>query len=213
MIAQTDNHDFFFLKFLGYTSVMRCKTEGCLNVPKTKNMCMSCYGWVRVHGTDPTNRPKLLLKRRGPSGLFLRKANVQEVGCWEWTGYRVKGNHPYGVYRFNNRTQAAHRVSYQLHKGPIPGGSVVRHKCDNPPCVNPDHLELGTQKDNVQDMLFRGRDRVVGSRNPMAKLNRETVDTIRSEYTPGVVGYKKLAKKYGVSKETIAGIVTKRTWK
>ncbi len=76
-------------------------------------------------------------------------------GCWVWTAATV-GRAGHGSFR-NGRHVLAHRYAYQAYVGSIPRGQVVRHKCDNPKCVNPDHLELGTQADNMRDMAERGR--------------------------------------------------------
>lgn len=76
-------------------------------------------------------------------------------GCWNWSSYTdAKG---YGDVQFRGRVHKAHRVSYLIHKGEIPVGLLVRHRCDNPRCINPDHLEVGTPADNSRDMVERGR--------------------------------------------------------
>lgn len=84
--------------------------------------------------------------------------NVQpiEIGCWMWTGGIVHG---YGCWEVDGRRERAHRWAWELFVGPIPEGMHVLHRCDNPPCVNPNHLFLGTQTDNVQDMDAKGRRR------------------------------------------------------
>ncbi len=84
--------------------------------------------------------------------------------CWNWNGATSRG---YGIMstRHNHAPAKAYRVSWYLHFGPIPEGMVIRHKCDNPACVNPSHLEIGSQKDNVQDTVARGR------LNPLSSLN------------------------------------------
>lgn len=78
-----------------------------------------------------------------------------EGGCWLWTAYRNPGN--YGMITIKGKTEYAHRASYQLFKGSLEKGTTVRHSCDNPPCVNPAHLEKGTANDNFKDSIIRGR--------------------------------------------------------
>ena len=85
------------------------------------------------------------------------KKIIKTEGCWEWTGLK-QSVQPYGLMvGIDNTLMRAHRISYLIHKGAIPKDLFVLHKCDNPPCVNPDHLFVGTQKDNVQDMINKGR--------------------------------------------------------
>lgn len=113
--------------------------------------------------------------------------------------------------------QAAHRVSYELHKGIIPEGLYVRHSCDNPACVNPEHLLLGTQKDNMKDMINRNR-QSKGSKRFCAKLNEQQVIEIRNLYATGNYTYADLAKMYGLSvvsrsSNTIRYIIARKTWK
>lgn len=86
---------------------------------------------------------------------FLTNVDCAE-GCWPWAGYRQREG--YGLVRKKGQpAEAAHRVAYRLFVGPIPPGMVVMHRCDNPPCVRPDHLRVGTQAENLADMRAKGR--------------------------------------------------------
>ena len=91
---------------------------------------------------------------------YWRYCRPSEYGCWDWVGAR--DTFGYGVIGRGGRGRGhtgAHRVSWQIHRGPIPPGMYVLHRCDNPPCSNPAHLFLGTHRDNVADMVAKGRNR------------------------------------------------------
>lgn len=90
-----------------------------------------------------------------PDRFWVRVAKADGDGCWLWTGNKMSFG--YGRLMVNRKMIGAHRYSYELAHGPIADGVVIRHSCDNPPCVNPAHLIAGTQSDNVHDMLERGR--------------------------------------------------------
>ena len=135
--------------------------------------------------------------------------------CIEWTRSKNGG---YGSQWYRGKVHRAHRVAYcEAHGLDIYalGGLVVRHKCDNPNCVNPDHLELGTKKDNARDREERGRHHDCrGTLNGRAVLTEELVLQLRAEYRPGVrgKGAAKLAKKYGISPAQAWRVVSGESW-
>jgi hypothetical protein len=92
-----------------------------------------------------------------PTHLYFWKyaERMKDDECWPWRG--VCDQHGYGRVSFMHKRFKAHRVSFEMANGPIPDGLIVRHRCDNPNCVNPNHLEAGTHKDNMQDASRRGR--------------------------------------------------------
>jgi len=94
-------------------------------------------------------------KRQQTKESFLKKVRIKSSGCWHFTG--AINTTGYGVVGFKGKVWQAHRLSYYFHNGAIPDGLMVLHKCDNRRCVNPDHLFLGTAKDNTQDMINKGR--------------------------------------------------------
>ena len=114
----------------------------------------------------------------------------------------------YGVIGENYRKIYAHRLSYIIKYGKIPNEIFVLHKCDNPPCVNPKHLFLGTAKDNAIDRERKGR----GYKLNNSKLSKEIAIEIRKIYTPYSGMTDKLANKYGVAKSTIYNIVNGQNW-
>jgi hypothetical protein len=137
--------------------------------------------------------------------------------CWVWTANT--NNKGYGtIYLSYNRKLLAHRLSYEIEHGEIPSGLNICHKCDNPLCVNPDHLFAGTQKDNIHDCIAKGRSRFNnfskiqhGENNPFHKLSIENVKDIRKRHLTGERQCV-IAKSHGVSDATISMIVNKKRW-
>lgn len=131
-------------------------------------------------------------------------------GCWLWTG-ALSGT-GYGNLRIGGKYWRAHQVSWVLTYGEIPKGIFVLHKCDNPPCVRPDHLFLGTGLDNTRDASRKYRLHP-GERNWSAKLTEDQVKQIRSKQINGRIDVLKLALEFGCSPLTINDIITRRTWR
>jgi len=144
----------------------------------------------------------------------VRVGSPQE--CWPWTAARLNRKLGYGQIFMNGRRQLAHRVAWQLCRGPIPVGMVVAHHCDNPPCCNPAHLFLGTQADNLADMRSKGRaapfEPIRGEGHPKGRLTELQVREIRRRYASGGVRQVDLAGEFGVSQHVISGIVRGRYW-
>jgi len=142
---------------------------------------------------------------------FWAKVKLEE-GCWEWQAAKTKDG--YGsVGIATSRSALAHRVVWELTRGPIPEGMYVCHHCDNPSCVRPSHLFLGTQTDNMRDAIEKGR--IMGScgeDSPSAKLSEEDVLAIRREYANGCL-QDDLAKQYGVTQAHISSIVLRKAWR
>lgn len=141
-------------------------------------------------------------------------ANELTTPCIEWQKYRNADG--YGQVWHKGKKRLAHRLAYcQAHGLDIDDidGQVVRHRCDNPGCVNPDHLEIGTHADNVHDKVERGR-APKGEEHRNAKLTEEVVLDILAKCVPGCreYGYSALARKYGVHRTLISQIVNREIW-
>lgn len=138
---------------------------------------------------------------------FWSKVNKTDT-CWLWTASCFDGG--YGSFSVNSNNIGAHRYSYTLHKGEIAEGLCVRHTCDEPHCVNPDHLELGTQQENMNDKIQRNR-QAKGIKNGRAKLTEDDVREIKIFRGFGFE-YDELGKMYGVCGTTIGRIITVKYW-
>lgn len=149
---------------------------------------------------------------RPPEVAFDRYAFPEPMsGCWLWSG-PINGG--YGVLSSRGKHMGAHRFSYERSHGPIPSGACVCHRCDNPACVNPDHLFLGTHAENMADMAAKGRadrtSKLYGERIAK-KLTLEQARVIR-DTSPLDATIGQLAKQYGVSDSVISGIWAGEAW-
>ena len=141
---------------------------------------------------------------------------INESGCWVWQRHKNKAG--YGTIRRKGH-RYAHRYFYELHKGAIPAGKVVCHKCDNPSCVNPDHLQLGDQKENIKDMIEKGRgpdyakNSGQGESHSRSKLTEKQVLEMRAGFDPEKDTYNSFAAIYGVSPAHISRILRRVDWK
>lgn len=141
---------------------------------------------------------------------------VKTEECWVWNGSKTR---KYGqlalVIKGERRSVRAHRLSWFLHFGEIPDGMVVCHRCDNPECVNPSHLFIGTQLENINDRHNKGR--TVGPKrgelNHSSKLTQKDVNEIRAHKKAGKYTYQQLADIYGISRRLAIKIVKNQAWK
>ncbi len=152
-----------------------------------------------------------LSARRSAAEILTVRAEPGEGGCLNWTGRII----PSGYGRYGART--AHRLAYENAHGAIPAGMHVLHRCDNRRCINPAHLWIGTNADNVADKVTKGRQArgrehgvyTRGEKNHLAKLTAEAVRQIRGSILSGVA----LANRYGVSAATISEARSGKTWR
>ncbi len=140
---------------------------------------------------------------------FEEKYILDAGGCWLWTA--AKDYNGYGVIRTkDSRAERTHRVSYKLFVGPIPKGIFVCHRCDNPSCVNPEHLFLGSQADNIRDMISKNRQKDSrGIFNGRNKLNEDQVRAIRTDNRI----HRKVAADYNIAASTVKNIKKRYIWK
>ncbi len=132
-------------------------------------------------------------------------SKVDKTGpCWLWTASTVEFG--YGRIRWEGRAERAHRVSYVISKGAIPQGKQVLHRCDVPACVNPSHLYVGTDQDNAQDRMTRGRLRT-GERAPLSKFSNSTIASLRKKWISGKHTAISLAKMFHMSPRHVRDVV------
>lgn len=133
---------------------------------------------------------------------------VSPEGCWEWLGARDQDG--YGQTRIGMRRVKAHRKAWEIIHGPVPDGLLVLHSCDNPPCVRPNHLFIGTHRDNQRDKWAKGRG--VKVRNG-AKLTDAQAAEIRSRYATGTIRQRDLGEEFGIEQGTVSRIIRNKNYR
>jgi hypothetical protein len=152
--------------------------------------------------------------KRGPQPapalqrLMAKVLPEPNTGCWLWDAGMVRGYGRFQVGTFRApRTESAHRVSYELHRGPIPVGLDVCHRCDTPACVNPEHLFLGTQLDNMRDARRKGRFRAFGRKQKLCEADVRKMRTLGAS-----LGKRQIARMFGLDHKTVIDILSGRAW-
>lgn len=141
---------------------------------------------------------------------FFAKTRRAANGCLEWTAHRDRKG--YGRFQYRGKVESAHRVAWALaHDGELPKGHVL-HRCDNPACVNIEHLFIGDQEVNMKDMARKGRGRkpgsgTLGEDNPLSSLTQQEADEIRRLYAQGGITQKQLAAKFNVTRGVIGPVL------
>jgi hypothetical protein len=177
-----------------------CSVEGCGRKVKGKGMCSAHYQRFAKYG-DPH-----VLKNR----WRIKVDFIEENGCFICTSHK-RDKHGYLHVTRNGKHYLLHRYIYEQCFGIVSSDLVVRHKCDNPTCINPEHLELGTFLDNMNDKIIRGRV-AKGEKTGHSKLNESQVRDIRHLLGRGE-SLKVISEKYGISKQNICDIKARRSWK
>jgi hypothetical protein len=196
--------------------VSKCSVDGCDRKVLSRGYCNAHYIRWRTTGDVQAHTPLQITGSKAkapPEVRFWRNVAKRGAGdCWI---FGVGGYRRYRTFSLGAKadgTIGAHKFSYELHNGQVPEGMVVMHSCDNPTCVNPAHLVLGTYLANMQDMHAKGRakpGRAIGERNPNVRLTPELVRLIRGS----AKGNKELAAELGVGINTVRGVRIGRTWK
>lgn len=186
-----------------------CSVEGCDKRHYAKSYCHLHWKRWKTHGDPLRNKATERLPVADRFWAMVDRRGADD--CWEWTGFRLPSG--YGVFRIEpgaGGTAPASRASWTINKGPIPDSLHVLHRCDNPPCVNPAHLFLGTHDDNMKDMAAKGRATPqCGSVHVLAKLTEDQAEAVFSDPR----SYREIATDYGIPIARVHGIKSGGNWR
>lgn len=191
------------------TSISKiCLADGCLETATRQGRCENHYRQYRR--SDAFQSVQNKGEGTTPQERFWNRVAIGKPDeCWNWqAGTNTFG---YGVIRLNGRHIKTHRAAWFFTYGVMPTLYIL-HSCDNPTCVNPNHLREGTYQDNSDDKRLRGRS-ALGEQVRRGHLVTDDIRSIRNEYQPRTVTQASLAQKYGVCRRTIADILHRKTWK
>lgn len=179
-----------------------CSVNGCSSKVKSRGYCHNHYEQMRKSGELKTKGKNIKID-------FV----IDENGCFNCISHS-KNSDGYSQMTVKKKTIKIHRFVYEEMFGSIPQGLVIRHKCDNPNCINPEHLETGTHADNMMDMTKRGRAVYVkGSRSGQAKITEQDVREIKRLLHKNKMKQTDIAKVYEISNSTLSAIKYGITWK
>ena len=187
-----------------------CAIDGCFRKYKGNGFCELHNNRWKKSG-DPLKRYSIDKPDSYDIDRFYSKTILNEkTRCLEWIGSKIpKG---YGQFRFNGKSRRAHRFIYEFHHGVIPDGMLVLHKCDNPSCCEISHLFLGTNDENMKDMVNKGRSwKPKGELSPFTKLTDAIVKEIKKDIFAGMIN-KEIQEKYDVSQTVVSLIKNNKTW-
>lgn len=188
-------------------AIRACRVDGCNREHVARGFCGAHYmRWRRGKNVAAPIRTFLSAEER-----FWKYVDKQSAeNCWLWTA--ATNGVGYGKFYVDGGLVYAHRFSYELHRGQIPDGMYVCHSCDVPGCVNPKHLWLGTNADNLADMAAKGRS-MHGAKSPHAKLTTDQVREIRRLYATGRYSKRELGDRFEVRVSNIGLILRRETWR
>jgi hypothetical protein len=191
-----------------------CSIENCENKHYGKGFCQKHYNNNKRHGDPLVGKSQTQSQNKAGTKEYISENSEIDInGCWIWK--RFKDNKGYGMSGLKGKSIRAHRLSYLAFVGEIPNNLHVLHNCDNPTCVNPKHLFLGTHQDNMNDKVNKNRQ--------ASKVNKEEVDEIRTLYSAELaerakgsgiqLTQKELGERFRVGQTTIKDIVNNKRWK